>query len=233
MRRLFVVTAAALALLALVVAAAVLRPSAAAGAGTRPGTVTTTGHGTVRAVPDQAQISAGVQTQAASAAAALAQNAAQMRAVLAALRRAGGRELQTQEVSLWPQTNSDGAVTGYVANDTVTATAAIGRAGALVDAAVHAGANTVDGPSLSVSGRNALYREALRKAVADARAKAGALAAAGGRSVGLAVRIAEDSATPVLPFAHGTMAAAQAASTPVEPGTQDVTADVTVTFAVR
>jgi uncharacterized protein YggE len=233
MKRLSVVTAAALVLAALAVAAAILRPSAAHGAATRPGTVTTTGHGSVRVVPDEAQVSAGVQTQASTAAAALGDNATRMRAVLAALRRAGGRELQTEEVSLWPQTNGDGVVTGYVANDSVSATAAVARAGALVDAAVHAGANTVGGPTLSVSGRSALYREALRKAVADARAKAEALAVAGGRTVGLPVRIAESSSAPVLPFAHAAFASAQAASTPVEPGTQDVTADVTVTFAAR
>jgi uncharacterized protein YggE len=220
--------------LALAAVAAVLRPGAAHGAPARGGTVTTTGHASVHAVPDEAQVSAGVEAHAASAADALAQDAAAMTKVIVALKAAGGRDLQTQEVSLWPRTDSDGNVTGYVASNTVSATAAIGRAGRLIDAAVGAGANNVDGPTLSVSKTDELYRDALKKAVDDARAKAEALAAAGGFGVGSVTRVTETSAPQPLPFQHAAVGAAvRATDTPVEPGTQDVTADVTVSFAVR
>ena len=175
---------AAVVLFAVAALAGVGRPAPAIGAGaastTQPSLVTTNGHGDVTAVPDEAVVSAGVNTHAATAAAALSQNAQLMQQVIAALKNAGGSDLQTQEVSLNPQTNDQGNVTGYVAQDTVSAKARIAAAGALIDAAVGAGANTVDGPSLDVSDSDALYRDALKQAVADARAKAQALAQAGG-----------------------------------------------------
>jgi hypothetical protein len=231
MRR-FLLPSLAAALVALGVAAlaGVGRPEAARGDTGAADTVTTVGHGVVTLVPDQATVTAGVHTQSGNAADALAQNAKQMNAVVAALEAAGGRDLQTQQVSLYPQSGADGAVTGYAADNSVAASIAVGKAGALVDAAVGAGANTVGGPTLSTSDRDARYREALGKAVDDARAKADALAKAGGFGVGLVSTVTEQSAEPQPVFAA---AAARSAATPVEPGTQEVTADVTVTFRIR
>src|SRR5689334_1829631 len=233
MRRLLLLPAAAVALLAVAALAGVARPEAARGDSTQTNTVTTVGHGVVTVVPDEATVSAGIRTDAATASAALAQNARTMNDVIAALKRAGGDELQTQQVSLYPQTDEGGKVTGYVAQNTVSAKASIAGAGALVDAATAAGANTVDGPSLGVSDRDALYRSALKKAVEDARAKALALADAGGFGVGPVTTVVEQGATEQPVFAPLASAAKAADSTPVEPGTQDVTADVTVTFTIR
>jgi uncharacterized protein YggE len=182
-------------------------------------------------VPDKAQVTAGVQTQATTAADALAENARLMNKVVAALTSAGGSDLQTQQVSLYPRTNESGDVVGFTAADTVTATARIADAGGLVDAAVAAGANTVDGPSLSVSDRDGLYRAALAKAMADARAKALALGNAGGFGVGAVSSVTEETAGAPVPVLEA--AAAKSSDTPVEPGTQDVTADVSVTFAIN
>ena len=83
-------------------------------------------------------------------------------------------------------------VVGYTAQTTVTVTLrALDRAGAVIDAAVSAGANTVSGPALSSSDQAELYRNALRNAVADARAKAQALAAASGVTLGEVVSVVE------------------------------------------
>jgi uncharacterized protein YggE len=198
---------------------------------TASNTVTTNGHGVVTAVPDTAQVTAGVQTQSTTAADALAANARLMNKVIEALKSAGGSDLQTQEVSLYPRTNESGDVVGYTAANDVTASAGIADAGALVDAAVGAGANNVSGPTLAVSDRDALYREALAKAMDDARAKALALAKAGGFGVGAVSSVTEQAANVPVPVMQA--AVAKADSTPVEPGTQDVTADVSVTFAIN
>ena len=236
-RKLLLTCAAAAALFAAAAVAGVGRPGPASSAsGTTTTTqriVTTSGHGTVTAVPDQAVVSAGVSTRAATAQAALAQNADQMQRVIAALKNAGGTDVQTQEVSLYPQTNDQDTVTGYSAQNSVSAKAAVAKAGALVDAAVAAGANTIDGPSLAVSDQDALYRDALERAVADARAKAEALAHAGGFTVGPVFTVAENAAGPQpLWNAAAVPSAAKDATTPVEPGTQDLTADVTVSFEI-
>ena len=108
--------------------------------------MTTIGHGVVTAVPDEATVSAGVRTDGATAAAALDANSKTMNAVVAALKQAGGDDLQTQQVSLFPQTNEQGKVTGYSAQNTVSAKSDVAGAGALVDAAVAAGATRSTAP---------------------------------------------------------------------------------------
>jgi hypothetical protein len=193
--------------------------------------VTTAGHGDITVVPDEAGVSAGVHTQAATAQAALSANADAMTKVIAALKQVGVKKIQTQEVSLYPNTDRKGNVTSFVAQNTVTATGTIANAGKLIDAAVNAGANTVDGPNLDVSSQTALYRRALRQAVQDARAKAIALGSAGGFHVGRILTVSEQSTQQPVTFAQAPKAASGAA-TPIEPGTQDVTADVQVSFAI-
>jgi uncharacterized protein len=233
MRRLIPLVLLATAVLAVAAFAGIGRPEAARGDTATPNTVTTLGHGVITIAPDQATVTAGVHTQAASASAALAENARLMNSVVAALKAAGGQELQTQEVSLYPQTDQQGQVTAYVADNSVSAKTKIADAGALIDAAVGAGANTVSGPSLSIADSDARYRDALGLAVADARSKAEALAKAGGFGVGQVSVVTEQGANNPTPVFQAVGAAAKTDSTPVEPGTQDVTADVVVTFAIR
>ena len=233
MRRLLPLVLLAGGVLVVAALSGVGRPEAAHGDTTPPDSVITLGHGIVTVAPDEATVTAGVHTQAASASQALAENARLMNAVVAALKAAGGRNLQTQQVSLYPQTSPEGQVTSYVADNSVSAKTKIAGAGALLDAAVAAGANTVSGPSLDVSDRDARYRDALAKAVDDARLKAEALAKAGGFGVGPVSSVTEGGAQgPPVPVFQAAVAKRDAA-TPIEPGTQDVTADVTVTFRIR
>jgi uncharacterized protein YggE len=221
----------AAAVLAIAAFAGIGRPEAARGEVAASDTVTTLGHGVITVAPDEATVTAGVHTRAASASAALAENAKLMNAAVAALKAAGGRDLQTQQVSLYPQTDPQGQVDAYVADNSVSAKTKIANAGALIDAAVGAGANTVSGPMLSVSDRDARYRDALGKAVTDARLKAEALAKAGGFGVGPVSSVTEQSGGGP-PQVFQAIGAAKD-STPVELGTQDVTADVSVTFRIR
>ena len=114
-------------------------------------TITVTGNGTVDSTPDQASFDFGVTTNGATAAQALSRNSARARAIIDALKKAGipSADIQTTQVSLWPQTSSNGkTITGYQASNSVNVTAPLGKSGALVDAAVGAGANNVDGPTL-------------------------------------------------------------------------------------
>jgi hypothetical protein len=197
-------------------------------------TVTVTGTGTVTAVPDQASFSFTVQTKGKTASAALTQNGTTTKAVISAVEAAGVPEanIQTQQVSLDPLTSSDGStITGYTASNTIgVSKLAIGKSGAIVDAAVGAGANGVSGPSLDVSSQDALYANALKAAVAQAKSKAQVLAEATGHSLGGAVTIVEGSGVTPLPFAVG---AAAKSDTPVEAGTQQIQATVTVTYSLN
>ena len=198
--------------------------------------ITTSGTGTVETVPDRASFSFGVETLGETAREALAANGTSVRRVIEALRDAGVdlRDIRTQQISIYPRYADEArAVVGYTASNSVHAQIdGIARAGAVVDAAVGAGANQVSGPMLDRSDREELGHDALRRAVADARAKAEVLADAAGVSLGRVVAVVEGAgAGPPLPY-YERAAAADASGTPVEPGTERVEATVTVTFAV-
>ena len=229
MKRLLLVVAALFTVVAL--AGAVGLPDLAGAQDAPEGdTITVTGVGSVEVVPNEAQMSFGVETRAPTAKAAVAANADAMRKVLNALRQAGGREIATQWVSVYPVTNDMGAVDGYSASNSVSATANIDDAAGLIDAAAEAGANQISGPGLSSSNAEALYRQALGKAVAEARARAEVLAKAAGRSLGGIKSISESGAATPLPYAE--RAALDAASTPIVPGEQETSASITVTFSL-
>ena len=212
--------------------AGVGRPDAAHSAADTDRSITVSGTGSVTVVPDRVGFSFGVDTRANTASDALAANGATMRKVIAALEAAGvdEKDIQTQQVSLSPVYTDDGrTVVGYAASNSVSVTVhGVSRAGVIIDRAVAAGANEVGGPFLSAADQAALYRKALAAAVDDTRAKAEALAAAGGLTLGHVTVVSESGAAPV-PEARTSAAAAE--STPVEAGTQQIQASVTVTFA--
>jgi uncharacterized protein len=199
--------------------------------------ITVVGTGTADVVPDVAEWSFGVRSQGETASQALAANAATMKKIVAALKSAGVREadLRTQEVSVYPETTDDGrTVTGYSASSTVAATVRnLDAAGKTIDAAVSAGANDVYGPNLRPSDTDAPYRAAVDEAFDDARSHAEAIAAKAGVSLGAPVAIAEGGGSLPGPILYDRATAAGAAEVaPVEPGTQQVSATLTVTFAI-
>jgi len=219
----------------LAVAAVVLAGGAdAATTPSSPGTVTVTGTGIATTVPDEASFSFTVDTKGTTATAALSRNSADARAVIAAIEAAGVAEsnIQTEQVSLDPVQSQDGTkIVGFDASNTVDVeNLAVASAGAVVDAAVGAGATGISGPSLTASAQDAVYAQALKAAVVQAHAKAQALADAAGQILGAAVSVVEGGGTPPpVPFAQG---AAATPSVPVEPGTQQVQATVTVSYAL-
>jgi uncharacterized protein YggE len=225
------------ALAALVLGAAALvgvgRPDGAHGKASPPGrTITVTATGTIEQVPDRAQLGFAVVTRADTAKQALQSNSADTRRMVDALERAGidAKSIQTQDVSLDPHFTQDGSrIDGYTARNSVAVTSPIGKAGAVIDAGVVAGANEISGPSLSISDRDRLYRDALKNAVDAARAKATAIAQAAGVQVGAVTNVVENGGEPQ-PYAY--QAVRLAATAPIEPGTQKIEADVTVTFAI-
>jgi uncharacterized protein YggE len=218
------------------VAAILLGTAGAAGASseaTVQHSIVVTGQGSVSTVPDRAQVSFGVSTDAKTASAALRANAAEMTKVIAAVKGEGvaAADIKTDLVSLSPRYSQNGdTVVGYTATNSVSATIRnLAKIGGTIDAAVDAGANQVSGPNLVRGDMTALYRAALRAAIANAKGKAQTIAAASGLHLRRITDVSEASSAPVpQPL---TKAGADAA-TPVEPGTQLVEAAVTVTFAV-
>ena len=189
--------------------------------------------------PDLVRLTAGVLTNAATAADAMAGNSARMNAVLAALKSAGvaARDVQTTGLSLSPQyryvAEQPPILTGYQARNAISIrTARLGDAGRLVDAAIKAGANEVQGPEFTLANPDAALDEARAAAVAKGRARAELYARAAGLKLGRIASITEGSAGPEpgpRPLQR-MMAAEASAAPPVQPGELSLTAQVTMSF---
>jgi len=202
-----------------------------------------TGDARVTARPDRVQIDIGVTTRAAQSQEAASQNARQVDAVLAAVRKATGpaADLKTISYSLNPTyqyhpKGEEPTITGYSAVNVVQVTLDdLARIGTVIDSATQAGANHVQGIQFTLRDQDAVRAEALRQAATRARAEAEVLAAALGLKVVRVLGVEENSprVMPVRAYlgAQRAMAAA-AAPTPVEAGTLEVTADVMLTVEV-
>jgi uncharacterized protein len=223
-------------LVAAAVAAAVAfvgvgRPDFARGSAPSGRTVTVTGTGSVESVPNRAGLSVGVSSDASTARAALAANADKAASVIDALRAAGiaKADLQTTDVTVSPRWDNRGRQNGFTAHSSLQVDVAnVSHAGAILDAAVAAGATETSGPSFDRSDRGQLYRNALKAAFADARGKAETLAGEADASLGAVQRIEESPGVQPMPL----FSAARESATPVEPGTTEVQATLTVTFSL-
>jgi uncharacterized protein YggE len=195
----------------------------------------TAGQGEAKIAPDRASLLVNVQTRGATAAAAAAENAQKSRAVLDALAKLGlpREQLGTEGYSVNPELryDKDGGspkVTGYVVTNTVRAeTHRVEQAGAMIDAALGAGANMINSLSFYASSIDVPRREAIGAAVASARADAEAMARAAGGTLGAMLEMSTQGATvPPRPMYEMAMArgkTAQAEPTPINPGLQTVT----------
>lgn len=231
------ITVAALLVLGVAALAGVGRPEVAGGSSDAAQSgVTVTGTGESRRTPDRAQLMFGVQTQGETAAATQAAHAAKVERLIAALKAAGvaARDLKTEQFDVSPRYDP-GKVSepdGYSANSSVTVSGQpLDRASQLSDVGVKAGADSVSGPGLSTADPDARYDKALERAFADARARAKVLAEAAGVSLGEVTSIVEGSQPSYLPYAAMERTALDA-KMPIEPGSEQVTAVVTVTFAL-
>ncbi len=225
MRKAFPFGVAAIALVA------VLAIPAGASAPVERDGVTVFGTGSVAVQPDVAEWSFGVQARASTARRALATATARTRAVVAAVRRAGvaGEDVQTEAVSLWPRTGRGGVVVAYVASSSVRVVVRdLGRAGAVIEAAVDAGAREIFGPELTASNRESLYQQALDGAYDQARAKAERVAAKLGVTLGRPVAVVERGGAAG-GDSYDALAAAES-MVAIEPGRTEIEATLTVTF---
>lgn len=203
-----------------------------------------TATGRVSRTPDLATIRAGVVTQAATAAAATADNASRLEKVIAALKAAGiaERDLATSSLSLSPQyryaDNQPPVITGYQASNTVSIRFRdIARSGRVLDTLVAQGANQIDGPALSLDKPESALDEARTQAIAAAKARADLYARAAGLRVERILAInenGEDAGGPQPPVLYRARAmAADSAPTRILPGETDVTVTIAVRFLLK
>jgi len=204
-----------------------------------PPAISVNGEATVSVAPDQAQIDAGVTSEAKTAREASDANNAAMGKVLLALKGAGVEEkdYQTSRLSLQPQyaPNRPGpsAITGYRASNRVSIKLRdVTKVANVIDTLVGAGANEIGGINFVVSQASKLLDEAREKAVADARRKAEIYAKAAGITLGEPLSISEEGQAPQ-PVFRGKVAAPMAITAPVAPGEETLSVTVGVSWAIK
>ena len=220
-------------------------PSSSAQAGEAtmpPRTITVTGDAEVASKPDQARLSAGVVTQADTAAAALNANSAAMNRVFAALRMAGIPEnrMQTSNFSVQPQyapfrpeNPEPQRIIGYQVSNNVTVTVDdLTKVGPTLDALVRSGANQLGGIQFTIADPKPLAERARTLAVGDGAAKARTLAMAAGVTLGPLISIQEQmNIRPIPVFAMARAVATEA--TPIAEGEERVGVNVTMVYAIQ
>ncbi len=207
-----------------------------------PPLIRTVGEATVKARPDQARIDLGVITQAPTAQAAGSQNTARVAAVVRELRGVAGpnTEIRTAGYSLQPDYRNPkpggvAEISGYTARNTVEVTTTdLSIVGRFIDAAMQAGANNIQRLEFTLKDQQAAHAQALREATMKARTDAETIANALGVKI-VRVLSAEESGgePPIRPMVMGMARMEAAPTTPIEPGTVDVRAVITLQVEVN
>jgi len=202
-------------------------------------TASATAEATVMA--DRATIRLGVQTQAATAAAAASQNAARSVSVMNALHKAGitDRDISTAAYDVSPQYRyAQGAapvVVGYsVTNSIMVTLRNVRQIGPVLDASVKGGANMASSLDFQASNADSARQAAIAAAVVKARSAAQSAARAAGGTLGKLISLSIDggmvSPPGPRPMFARVASAEMAASPPITPGEQSVSASVSATW---
>jgi uncharacterized protein YggE len=206
-------------------------------------TISVTGEGESPGKPDTARLSAGVLTQAPTAAAALSANTTAMNRVFATLKMSGipDNKIQTSNFSVQPQyppfrpdAPEQRNIIGYqVSNQVSVVVDDLTKLGTALDALVRSGANQLGEVSFSIANPKPLAERARAAAVADAMTKAKTLAAAAGVNLGPLLSLQEGTAFRPGPVFAQARAALAPAPPPIAAGEQSVSVNVTMTYGIQ
>ncbi len=201
-----------------------------------------TGKGEVMVKPDTAFITLAVETTALTASEAAQQNANKMQSVLKAVKSIIGKEdkVTTARYDLSPRyeynkTTKKSELTGYTASNSINVeTKRINKLGQIIDKSISAGANRVGSVNFGASAQESFRKEALAKAVKDARNTADIVSAAAGVKIVRILNISPSYHYPIpqrRDFAVTSME--RAAPTPIEAGELSITANVNMVFEIE
>lgn len=209
----------------------------------QPEGITVSGEGEVSVVPDLATLSLGVEAQDTTVTAAQDQAAAAMEMVMAALTDNGIAEedIQTRyfsiyDVTRWDDETWEEETIGYRVSNTVSVKIRnMDSIGSIIDAVVEAGGDLtrVNGISFSVEDPSMYYDEAREEAMADAKARAEALAELGGVKLGKPTYITEGSyQSGITYYGAARVDEAMESETPISAGETEITLNVQVTYDI-
>jgi hypothetical protein len=206
-------------------------------------TITVTGTGSASGAPDIAVVRLGVESRDADVKMALATAAERTRAILSAVEGQGvaAKDIATVDynvgfVSTAQGRSSTGATSAppegyYRVSDVAAVTVRdLPKLGAILDAALSAGVNEVQGISFQLADSSGLAKEARQAAYADAHAKALQLAQLAGVQLGRVMTVSAGGEGRPAPVA--TFRAASLAAPAVSPGTFEVNVSLNVVYSI-
>jgi uncharacterized protein YggE len=211
-------------------------------------TITVTAQGMTTATPDLAELTFSVVSQGQDPQALETNNTNKMNAVLqfVASQNIATSDIATTGYDLEPtytynNNTQNNSITGYSLTQTVTLKIHdLANVATVLSGLTPLGVNEIGGVDFTFNDPDAFVALARVDAMNKAEAKAVQMAEQAGASLGEVVNVAENSYVPS-PFPiYNTavpmvaMGASSAASTPnIQPGSQDVTDNVTITYALR
>jgi uncharacterized protein YggE len=207
----------------------------------KPPAIVVNGEAVVRAAPDRAYVTVAVESRHRNPSDAQRETTAAMAKVRDALGKAGVAADQVKTVAYDLQLEFDyeqgrRIPRDYVARDAIEVRLDdVTKVGPVIDAAVGAGATSIGGVRFDLKNRDAQEREALKRAVADARARADAAAAGAGVTVASVLRIEEQRvfSPPPMPMMMKAAAESAPADTAISPGEIELRAQVTLTVGLQ
>jgi len=231
-----------------------VEPIAAADSGSLPRTITVIGEGSAFGTPDMARVNVGLETEGNNVLTATEENSETMTAILTALKEQGvaAKDMQTAGYNIWVDRNQQRAVAMAagegdpkpelyaeaeelavyrVTNTVQVVVRDLDNLGEVLDAALNAGANRVNGISYLIAEPEELIAEARANAVEDAQARAAALAELNDVEVGQVVAISEVVDGGVSPVYE--MAKVASGSGPFTSGESELTMRLKVVYEIR
>lgn len=207
----------------------------------RPRTVSVTGQGEVTAEPDLAHVVLGVEARRPALAEARTEVAAAVERLLALTKALGidprlvnATRMQVQPEYRWNEKDRQRVLLGYfVSRQVQVELRNLEQLGTLLERAVDAGANQMSDPVLDSTRRKDLERDAMTRAVQDARQNAETLARAAGVKLGPVRVLSAAPVGPVMPRYRMAMAMAEASMPPEEtfqPGDMKFSASVSAEY---
>jgi uncharacterized protein YggE len=207
-------------------------------------TVSFTGEGKVKSTPDTARVDIGLVTEGADTITVQNENSKKMNAVIGFVKEQGikDEDVKTSTYSLSPKysyTKGKSILVGYILNQMITVTIRdLEKVGKILDGSVSAGANEISSVSLFTDKPEELKNKAREDAVNQAKEKAKSASKTAGFRLGRLIGFSENfSGEPRMYYEKmgmgGGASSSVAPSPQIEPGSQDITVNITLTYLIK
>lgn len=196
--------------------------------------VSVQGTGQVSLPPDRVSFSVGVQTDGKSITAIMKENDAKVRKMIAALKSRGVKaaNIQTSSISIHPVFKDQTRIGYRLSNRVEVSHPEVAVVGELMEAAITAGANDLNGLNFSVANDKAAQGDCLELAFADAKARAIKLVAASGRTLGRVLALSDGAGPAPMPRQSFGVAKMAMESMAVEAGEETLRCTVSASFQI-